>query len=498
MKKNFIFLSLFLVAVIVQAKDIIVTNALDGIEVLDGDVVVTPIPEGSFRAAVLNAESGDVIKFNIPGKDEIVLVDAVVFSGEEKALTVDGMNMSTNKSITFKKAAEAKTVRLFNIATSKGSAGLNVTLKNLHFKDIYTEGYEATGAVISSGNSAYRDLGAGAITVTLDNCWFKNCTIAVEKESTMGGGGVYFVSHGTKLIINSCLFEGNKMIYSDQEGEEVKTFGGGVIGSTGTNTAKLEVTNSTFAGNSSASRGGAIFIGHPTDLINCTIAGNNAGRGGGFYMHASGLTVNIINTIITHNYCSNQSYNGDLCSNNTTNLVLNVNSSLVAQSALFDLELLDQGVKFDTSGPLFKSYTSGDKPTPILEDNGGSTLTLALGANGAANGTGISKLEGFVIPTVDQRGYDRKAKLSMGAFEYGASAPSSIEDLMAKEQKILFADRTIHISDAGEGTINVYNVLGEIVSRDNNDLSHLSQGIYVIQYIDRQTSKAYTLKVLLK
>ena len=90
MKKGFTFFALVLSSIMmITAADIVVTT------VEDGTAEGIGIPSGSFREAVANAQSGDVIKFNVTNGDTVKLVSAVIIDGAEKTLVIDGLNQAT-------------------------------------------------------------------------------------------------------------------------------------------------------------------------------------------------------------------------------------------------------------------------------------------------------------------------------------------------------------------------------------------------------------------
>jgi len=487
MKKIFtLFAVMFALTSYLAAADIFVTNTDD-----DTDMA----PDGSLRAAISAANSDDVIRINIPGGTNIVMMGGIGISGAGKTLTIDGMNLATGKPIILNKDESASGSRLFNVGNSAGNEGLNVTFKNIVFEDIYTT---QNGAVMSSGNSSYS--AAGAITINLESCMFKNCTADLSATATSGGGGVYFLSHGTALNIYDCFFTGNFQKFQDDVTDpEKKSIGGGVIGSTGTNTAKLTVVNSTFTNNRSLARGGAIFIGHPATIINSTFAGNVAARCGGLYFHNNSQG-DFINSVFTHNYSTTTANEAksDFDKNNAT---APVTMAYCLVGATNFTELGVGSSLYNVGMLLFTDYTTNDLSynVPVATDNGGLYPTIALAENGVATKKGTSAYTGFTIPTADQRGASRLSPPCIGAFEYGGVV-NSITDAESAGVRIKAVNGGIEILTEVPGKVSVYNLSGTEVSNvqiiNEISISNLSKGVYVVKFVDT-TGVTVVSKVLL-
>ena len=379
-----------------------------------GDFVVTTVDDegdGSFRAAVSAAKSsGDnnnTIRFDIPFNDEITLYAQIpTFDGAGKVYVVDGLNEATGNPIVLY-FAPTDGNRIFRVATGAGNEGVDVTIKNFVVQDVAVTG---RGSVIDSGNSAYT---TPSFTVTLENCYFKNCSTTAE-------GGVYWVSHGTDLTIKNCTFEGNKQLGS--EDPNVSNFGGGAICSTGNNTAKVTIINSTFFGNYGAGRAGAIYCGHPMTIINTTIVGNQGSGCGGIYFHNAN-THTIVNSIIAYNYgtaATTETYANqiDLRRNGAT--VANVSYSLIGENNLAESDKGDGYKVLLGSSIVFKDYQMVDGHyIPVLADNGGLTPTVALAFSYSSDvlEAGTKTSGDLPIPTTDQRGAPRLDPPSMGAYD---------------------------------------------------------------------------------
>jgi hypothetical protein len=479
---------LLAVSATMMALDIVVTTVADN---ASGEDVI----DGSFRAAVRDLAGGDVIKFAPVDGNTIELKQKIGFSGADMTVVVDGL-LPSGQPITITKSEEAAVgTRMIGVAdgSSVVCGGLDVTIKNISFENIATN---TNGSAIMAGNGIYNTSGASSgvtFDLTVENCQFLNC-VSTFKPASSGGGGALFVSHGTHLVVKNCLFANNKVVFVDDNGDPTGaqtsiTFGGGAIGSTGSNTASMKISNSTFYGNSSDGRGGAVYSGHHIDVINCTIANNaSGGRGGGLHFNTSSSTTAVINTIITNN-TGDGSY-GDLTGNAT---------SLIYHSIIGQTNLSQEQI--DAAGPNNILYTAGMplfvSGSPVLADNGGWYQTIAI-ANGLASGTGVATVAGYDIPTTDQRGWTRNTPPSIGAYEYGAT--SAIELQKTPLGNIVASGNRIVLPAGIRGTVAVYDLAGKVVysAKVNGGATvSLPQGAYVVKLIEA-TGLNSVSKVLLK
>ena len=198
-----------------------------------------------------------------------------------------------------------------------------------------------------SGNTAYTFGGGiynfGTITVT-------NSTLS--GNTAKFGGGIFNYATVTATVTNSTL-SGNTAKY-----------GGGI-----NNRGTITVTNSTLSGNSATTNGGGIYnrVSSYINVTNSTLSGNTAFNGGGIF---NAGTLNIANTIIA-NSTSGGDFVGTAPNTNTNNLV-------------------------ETLGTVIGTFTPAYSADPILgplQNNGGPTFTMALGANSPAISAGA-------IPTI--------------------------------------------------------------------------------------------------
>jgi hypothetical protein len=260
--------------------------------------------------------------------------------------------------------------------------------------------------------------------------------------NTVTGGGLD--SGGTMLIVSSTV-SGNavlaaptrlangggahalgalSVLFSTITGNSAN-YGGGLAAD-----AYLHVDHSTLSANS-ALAGGAVFasyaVGETVSFWNSTVSGNAAQKVGGIAVYAQALS--LTNTTVAFNTASNAgrpagvfaggpsaTLNGTIVANNTSAGVL---ADFVSdESPVGALNLITS----DQPMPGF-SINSCPRLAP-LADNGGQTLTHALGSQSAARDAGNNVLQ-F---DYDQRGQPRiqGGGPDIGAFESDTAAPDLI------------------------------------------------------------------------
>ena len=168
----------------------------------------------------------------------------------------------------------------------------------------------------------------------------------------------------------------------------------------------LSISGVTVSGAQTSSQGGAFNNSGTLNIANSTILGNTAGTGGGGIFNDIQSTLNIANSII------NSTSEGDYAGTGTVTLIgssTNANN-LVTQS----------GLSWATT------VTSAQLNLGPLQNNGGPTFTMALGAVSAAIGAGNATISNAApILGKDQCGYTRSSTTpSIGAFEYKEIGPA--------------------------------------------------------------------------
>ncbi len=285
------------------------------------------------------------------------------------------------------------------------SSGANLTFDSLTLQNggFVTDGggilnYQGTLTVANSafsGNSAYD--GAGIYSVSGSTLTVINSTFS-SNSASHDGGGIYSFN-GSSLVVSSSTFFGGSAQY-----------GGGIFNYQ----ALLKVMNSTFSGNSATYGGGIENLAGTLIVTNSTFSGNSATYGGGVANDANG-SATLNNAVIAN------SVSGGDC---LTYIELTVKYSLIEDGSC--------GVG---TGPTYlNGNLSGD---PLLDpaglqNNGGSTLTIALQAGSPAIDVGSNSLavdaDSNPLP-YDQRGagFPRivDGTVDMGAFEVPSLTPTS-------------------------------------------------------------------------
>ncbi|NDD99780.1 hypothetical protein EB008_05760, partial [bacterium] len=246
-----------------------------------------------------------------------------------------------------------------------------------------------------SGNSA--SFGGGIFTqgnLTISNSKL-SANIANDGNGNGGGGGIRNEGTSKLTIINSTLsgntaYSGggisnfsNLTISNSTFFDNSATFGGAIENFEGS----FSLNNSTLSGNSAirgAGQGGGIYNRGDGTISNSTLSGNSANSGGGIFNLIGPLTIS--NTIIA-NSTSGLDYAGGGTVVSSNNLITNgtLSGSITVTSAQLKL------------GP--------------LQDNGGPTFTMALGAGSVAIGTTPGT-------GTDQRGINRTTA-DIGAYSFG-------------------------------------------------------------------------------
>ncbi len=253
-------------------------------------------------------------------------------------------------------------------------------------------GIDNAGAATLSGstvsdNSATGDGGgvsnSGTLTVT-------NSSLSGNKAAEGSGGGL--ANFSGAVTLNGSTVSGNSAAGD----------GGGGIFNQGT----AALTNSTVSGNSDDFVGGGIANAGQLDLLNVTVANNSAGGGGGLFNSAQDQPTTLANSLFANNAGGN--FQGTPA---PTSRGHNLDS--------------DGTLGLNGAGDL-----SGAPGQPLdpklgsLQNNGGPTSTLALGAGSVAIDAGDDSL----APPTDQRGVSRPQGLhsDIGAFELQGSAPKAL------------------------------------------------------------------------
>jgi predicted outer membrane repeat protein len=263
---------------------------------------------------------------------------------------------------------------------------------------------------ITVSNSAFTNNSAGdhggAIFCDVSPHIITGSSFSGNRANT--SAGALFVREPGTADITDSTFSGNQAGYggaiqntggfvrvlaSTFSSNSALTFSGGGINNLG----GAAVTNSTFSGNSAATRGGGIFNDSALGVTNSTFADNRAPDGGGIY---NNRTATLRNTIVAN------SPDGGNCSGTITDGGHNLQSSDATC-----------GASIPTADPLLGP----------LAANGGPTLTQALLPGSPA--IDAVPLIDCTIPA-DQRGAPRpqNSACDIGAFELGPWPPHAVAD----------------------------------------------------------------------
>ena len=326
---------------------------------------------GSLREAITEANATSV-------NDEIVFDSSLFANGactitlqsalptiasttSAGTLTITGQG-ATSLIISGNTGNSARNFRIFSIAS-----GGNLAIS----------GATVSGAKTTSNGAAFSNL--GSLTIA-------NFLISGNAAGNTGGG-VYSQGY---FRVSGSTFTGNSAHY-----------GGGYYGGQYAS-ENATVFNCTFSGNTANDQGGALFNNGVLTITNTTISGNTApvSQAGG--LHSNG-TIYIANTIIANNTYVDTSFPS------TTNLIspATASSNLVTQS----------GLAWATT------VTSAPLNLGSLQNNGGTTSTLALGISSVAIGAANATISNAApINGLDQRGISRSPTApSIGAYEVVAT-----------------------------------------------------------------------------
>ena len=269
-----------------------------------------------------------------------------------------------------------------------------------------------------SGNTTPN--GGGGIVnqgpMTITNSTISGNSTFAGAEYPGDGGGIYFTGSVSATIRNSTI--------SENTGAD----GGGVYNAGGTTVA---IINSTVDGNSATAAGGGVYnalgdLGLFNDTITSNVANSDHTGGGigGGVLNASGTT-SFVNTIIAYNGHKQSTSNpfpffhADDCGGTIASVSNNI------------VQTPNPG-QCTISG----AYAQVDPQLDPLQNNGGPTLTRAIGSGSPAidggNPGGCTDNFGAIL-TTDQRGDPRavdgdgngSAICDIGAVEYqGAATPT--------------------------------------------------------------------------
>jgi len=373
---------------------------------------------GSLRQAIADAADGDVINFDnsysIYLSSTLEISKQLTIDGGTYTVTVSGDSLndgSPNVQVFSIDATGAVTLSHLNIVSGTAVVGGGIqvmggelTLQNStlagNTAEIYGGAIESVFSTIVVQHSSLIANSArygGGIYHDLGTMEIQESVLTGNSASSGSGGGIYAYTKSSIVVTNSVFsrnlastYGGGIFNYSDETmivrnstfAENAAAGSGGGI----YNYNVLLIRNSTLVSNTAANFGGGIFSNRQTAMWNNTLAGNSATSGGGVYANNAGLT--LYSTII-----ANSPTGGDCISNG--DFVYNIHNLIEDNTC--NLEY------------------SGDPHLGPLQDNGGSTWTMALLPGSPAIDVG----DDATCSPVDQRGVSRPqgAHCDIGAYE---------------------------------------------------------------------------------
>ena len=384
-------------------------------------------PGGSFLTVRRDGSASDFRIF------EVTTTGTVSFSGLiiSNGMLIGGGGAGIRNFGTGKVNVISCIVNSNSVGRADGGGILNRTAGTVNVTDSIIDGNKA----IDGDGGGISNSGAGTVTITgssvganeandgggVDN---RTGTVVVTASSIGNntsalGGGV--INGGVLTVIDSAV-EGNHA--------SGFTIGGGVgggISNSGTGTATI--TGSTISFNICERSGGGGVLSTSTGTLsvtNSTISGNEGGGGdGGGILNGGAGTVNVTNCTVSGNFIV-RSVGGGVANKGTG--AVNVKSSIIALNEAISGSGPDVFGTFDSSGfnligkaddstgftgstdltgtiasPLDPKLETDSMGKPLLKNNGGPTLTVALLCGSPAIDKGASV--GLTGPlTTDQRG----------------------------------------------------------------------------------------------
>lgn len=331
---------------------------------------------------------------------------------------------SQSGTIDFARVFTSSTPIDLSIASGIGLIG-DVTVAGYDARDVVIQGrtlgiFGVNGNVKISNVTIFNGIappgdGGGGIRVNGGSLTLERVQVNANGTSFSGGaGGGVSIEGGTNHRIIDSTFYFNQTPVSGC---------GGLIHSSGT----LSIANSTFTGNAANATfggGGAICVtGGDATLRNVTISGNSASTGGG--IHHTGGTIDIANSIVA----------GNSASGSNPPEINTIGGGAFTSSGY---NLIGDSLGDATNTGNFIAWHPLDllnAPTGLgpLDDNGGTTLTMALLAGSIAINSGskalaVDPFNGSPLVT-DQRGFARivggfpATLIDIGAYEFGTNSP---------------------------------------------------------------------------
>lgn len=402
---------------------------------------------GTLRWAITQSQSGDTINFNLPYPATIFLTNFDLVIGHSLTITGPGSGKLTIDSSQNHNGERVLSVTGGTVSIS----GLTVT---------HGGGKGSDSSTNAEGGAIYNSATLSLTDVTVSN----------SHVSAMGVGGGGIFSSGT-LALTNCTVTGNQAgsttMGTDQFGQPIVVRGGGIRNQNGS----LTISNSTISNNFAHEGGGIWTNGTQFSVSGSTFSSNQAGvgvsttlnlEGGGIYVRSSDGGASVINSTFANNQgkiyggamainpggsspaviVSDSTFSGNLANASGNAFSVDRNTLILKNNILSDgsecnldggtVSSLGSNLASDSSCAL---TSTGDQQNTAagldpsgLQNNGGSTRTIALLSNSPAVDNGsCTDANGNTVAT-DQVGTTRPqgTACDIGAFELVQSGTTTV------------------------------------------------------------------------
>jgi hypothetical protein len=322
---------------------------------------------GSLRQALLNAQDGDTITFNIPTSDPGYDGGTAVWT-----ITLTSGQLVVDKDVVISGPGAD------HLTVTRGAGAFRIFLVN------------SNGGCVPNVPDSPNGFILGNVTI-------EKMTISNGDASGSVGGGIN--NDHVNLTLNSCTLAGN-----------IADFGGGLFNDGGV----AIIRDSTLSGNSTGLDGGAVFNNGTLTVTNSTFSGNNARYAGGINNGNGGAaTLTIANSTFIANGASFdgggiRSFSGSVTLGNT--IVAGNTAAGSGRDIAGTVSSAGYNLVGNTTNPGNFGATDQLNVDPMLgplKNNGGPTKTHAPLINSPAIDQGKRDAIPSLTTNVDQRGSTR-------------------------------------------------------------------------------------------